>query len=85
MTLRAYDPKQLDQMALRILDLAATVRQMANRSREFGIVDFPLHDKKAQEWCAHLEQWALKTQADLEVKILQRKTVRRARGARLSS
>ena len=81
MTLQAYDPGQVDQFALRLLDLAAILRQMANRSRENDIADFALHDKKALEWCAKLEQWAHKTQADLEVRILQDKAERRGRAA----
>jgi hypothetical protein len=81
MTLQTYDPHQVDQFALRLLDLAATVRQMANRSREHGIADLAVHDKKALEWCAKLEQWAHKTQADLEVRILQDKAERRGRAA----
>ena len=81
MTLQAYDPDQVDQFALRVLDLAAVLRQMANRSREHGIADFALHDKKALEWCSKLEQWAHKTQADLEVRILQDKAERRGRAA----
>jgi hypothetical protein len=81
MTLQTYDPTQVDQFALRVLDLAAILRQMANRSREHGVTDFALHDKKALEWCAKLEQWAHKTQADLEVRILQDKAERRGRAA----
>ena len=81
MTLQAYDPDEVDQLALRLLDLAATVRQMANRSREQGVSDIALHDKKALEWCAKLEQWANKTNADLEVRILQDKAERRGRAA----
>ncbi|MCE5303847.1 MAG: hypothetical protein LLF97_12175 [Planctomycetaceae bacterium] len=81
MTLQTYNPDQLDRLTLRMLDLAAILRQMANRSREHGIADFPLHDKKALEWCINLEQWAQKTQADLEVRILQQKSDRRSRGA----
>jgi hypothetical protein len=81
MTLQTYDPQKVDQFALRLLDLAATVRQMANRSREHGIADLVLHDKKALEWCLKLEQWANKTQADLEVRILQDKADRRGRAA----
>ena len=71
MTLQTYNPQQLDQFALRLLDLAAIVRQAANESREYGIADLPVHDKKALEWCVKLEQWARKTRADLEVRILQ--------------
>jgi hypothetical protein len=81
MTLQTYDPHQVDQLALRLLDLAAIVRLMANRSREHGITDFALHDKKALEWCAKMEQWARKTRADLEVRILQDKAERRGRAA----
>ena len=81
MTLRIYDPSKLDQFSLRLLDLASIVRQMANRSREHGIEDLPMHDKKALEWCAKLEQWAHKTQTDLEVKILQDRAEKRGRSA----
>jgi hypothetical protein len=81
MTLQTYDPQELDQFALRLLDLAAIIRQMANRSREHEIVDLALHDKKALEWCVKMEQWAHKTQADLEVRILQRKAEQRGRAA----
>ena len=81
MTLRTYDPSNLDNFSLRLLDLASIVRQMSNLSRERGIEELPLHDKKALEWCAKLEQWAHKTRADLEVKILQDKAGRRGRSA----
>jgi hypothetical protein len=81
MTLQTYNPQKLDSFALRLLDLAAIVRQMANNSREYGITDLALHDKKAGEWCSRLEQWARKTQADLEVRILQDKAERRGREA----
>ena len=81
MTLQTYDPQELDRFALRLLDLAAIVRQMANRSREQDIADLALHDKKALEWCGKLEQWARKTQADLDVRILQDKAERRGREA----
>jgi hypothetical protein len=79
MTLQTYDPQKLDQLALRLLDLAAMTRQMANQSREYDIADLALHDRKAIEWCEKLEQWARKTQADLEIRILQDKAQRRER------
>lgn len=81
MTLQAYDPQKLDEFSLRLLDLAAIVRQMATRSREYAITDIALHDKKALEWCVKLEQWAHKTQADLEVRILQQRAEERGRAA----
>ena len=81
MTLQPYGPQQLDSLALRLLDMAAIVREMANRSREHGIADLALHDKKALESCVKLEQWANKIRADLDVRILQDKAVRRGRAA----
>lgn len=81
MTLQTYDPQKLDQFALRLLDVATVVREMARNSREYGIADLALHDKKALEWCAKLEQWARRVQADLEVRILQDKAEQRGRTA----
>ena len=78
MTLQRYNPQELDQFALRLLDLAAMLREMANISRENGITDVALHDKKAQEWCAKLEDWLHKTRADLDVRIHQARAKRRA-------
>ncbi len=77
MTLQPYGPKKLDQFALQLLDVAAMVREMANSSREHGIGDLALHDKKAQEWCARLNDWTHKAQAELDVKIRQNRARRR--------
>ena len=81
MTLQRYNPQKLDQFALRLLDLAVMMREMSNTSREHGIADLPVHDKKALEWCAKLEGWLHKTQADLEVQIRQARAKRRALSA----
>jgi hypothetical protein len=81
MTLKPYDPSTLDQFALRLLDLAAMLREMANRGREFGIDDFALHDKKALEWCRNLERWVRKSQAELEMKVIEARARRRALSA----
>ena len=78
MTLTPYDPKMLDLFTLRLLDLTAAARQMAQRSREHGIDDFALHDKKALEWIANLEHWTRKAAADLEVQILESRARQRA-------
>ncbi len=78
MTLKPYDPQMLDQFALRLLDLAATLRQMAHRSRESPVGDFALHDKKAYEWIGNLERWARKSLADLEMRALEARARQRA-------
>lgn len=78
MTLKPYDPEMLDQFALRLLDLAAMMRKMSQNSREFGILDFAVHDKKANEWIANLEHWGQRCQADLEIRVLEARAARRA-------
>ena len=78
MTLNPYDPTMLDVFSLRLLDLAATIRQMAQRSRECAVDDFALHDKKALEWIANLERWARKAAADLEMRVIESRASQRA-------
>ena len=71
MTLEPYDPKKLDALALRLLDLAAEVRKMAQRSRRYRVEDLELHDKKAGEWCTKLGQWVRKARTGLELRIVE--------------
>lgn len=81
-TLTPYDPALLDQLALRLLDLAGMVRHMAQRSREHGVRQVRLHDKKALEWIARLERWARKSAADLEMEIIEVRATRKAMSRR---
>ncbi len=78
MTLEPYSPEKLDQFALELLDVAAILRTMANNSREHGITDLSLHDKKAQEWFSKLDHWAHKVQAEVQMQIVQARASRRA-------
>jgi hypothetical protein len=78
MTRKAYSPEMLDELALRMLDLAVIVRQMAHSSRENQIPDLTLHDKKALEYCEKLERWTQRAQADLEICVHRQRAVRRA-------
>ena len=78
MTLANYTSGQLDQLALRLLDIAAILREMAVRSREQEVEPLPLHDRKAQEWCDKLEHWARRAQAETDVKIRMARATRRA-------
>lgn len=78
MTLQPYDPEKLDQLALRLLDQAAAMREMANTCREYQINDLALHDKKAIEWCENLDRWTRKARAELEMKAIDARADLRA-------
>ncbi len=78
MTLQHYDPAHLDQFALQLLDLAATIRRMARRIREEQAEDFRLNDRKALDWLERLSIWVQKAESDLGTH------VNKSRGARLA-
>jgi hypothetical protein len=66
---------------LRLLDIAAIFREMAQVSRQQGLDTVTLHDRKAQEWCDRLEHWARRAQAELDVRIRMERATRRAQTA----
>lgn len=80
MTLQTYSIERIDELALRMLDLSALMRQISNQCRENDMDSFPLHDKKALEWLAQLEQWALEGNGKVQAAILSQKAVQRAMG-----
>jgi hypothetical protein len=77
MTLTPFPPAALDELALRLLDVAATVRKMANSARDNAVHDFQLHGNKAHEWLDHLEQWAYEGAGRLEAQVLRDRGARR--------
>jgi hypothetical protein len=80
MTLVPYDANRLDETALRILDIAAQIRQMASVLRTEPDVALAIHDKKATEWLDHLERWAADSQAKLDLALIQKRGAKRAEG-----
>jgi len=78
MTLQTYSPEQLDELALRMLDLAALLRQVAQSARQHEIPSLPIHDKKALDWFAKLESWGRRCQSDMELTLHSAKAARRA-------
>ncbi len=81
MTLTPFPPDRLDELALRLLDLAGTVRGMSLKSRENSVPDFELHGQKIDEWLAHLEDWAHDGAARLETALIRQRGARRAQSA----
>lgn len=78
MTLEPHSPEKLDQLALAILDVSATVRQIANTCRENDLPAVALHGRKPLEYLAKLREWADKAAAEME------RETRRQRAARLA-
>ena len=81
MTLSAFSPAALDALALRMLDVAATVRTMSQIARENQVSDFQMHGSKAIEWLERIEQWSIEGKARLETQIIRERGARRGRGA----
>lgn len=78
MTLSSHSPEALDDLALRLLDLATLVRGMAHASREHGVTGFQLHGNKVHEWLLHIEDWAHDGAGRLESSIRKQQGARRA-------
>jgi hypothetical protein len=79
MTLIPYQAEQFDRLALRFLDLAATFRYIAQRSRDDGIENVAVHDKKANEWLAKLELWAEEARQRFELVAMRNLGAKKAR------
>lgn len=81
MTRRAYTPDDFDDLALRVFDLAASLRGMSLLCREQRLAHLPLHDKKAREWLTHLDDWVRKIQAEAQLAALRRRASQRTEEA----
>jgi len=82
MTLRRYEPRQLDELALRMLDSCSSLHRLAERCRENQIEDFRLNDKKAMEWLSNLELWIRRAEDELELREIKNRGVRLAKELR---
>lgn len=78
MTLVPYPPERLDALALELLDVAATLRNMAENSRAAGHRGLRLNGRKASLWLRSLELWAAHGAARLEAELLRARGARRA-------
>jgi hypothetical protein len=78
MTLEVYDPQRLDNLALRLLDLAAALRKMSNLCRDENPEGFQLHDRKALEWLSRLDEWTIDTSLKLDRALIRTKARQKA-------
>lgn len=82
MTLEPYTPQRIDQLALRVFDCAAALRAIATQARQEEVEPLDLHDKKALEYLARLEDWIHKAEGTLQVNVRRAQGKRRAKGLR---
>jgi hypothetical protein len=78
MTLKPYDAARWDELALRLVDVACEVRQLARACREAPNAAPAVHDKKALEWLVNLERWAGECRTRLEIAQLRQRGARQA-------
>jgi hypothetical protein len=81
MTLLKYQSRDLDDLALRVVDLASSLREMSKTCEENEILEIPMHSKKALDWLDNLEQWARKCQNDLAITVIKHRAARDAKRA----
>jgi len=78
MTLQPYSPERLDALALEVLDVASSLRNMSNIMREHEIDTLNLNHRKSLEWLANLTEWTHKITAELQRELLHQQATRRA-------
>jgi len=79
MTLQPYDAEKLDRLALRLLDISAELRRIGRIAAAAPAVALALHDRKALEWIAELEQWVAECAARADLSALVQKGATNAR------
>jgi hypothetical protein len=79
MTLEPYNPDRLDLLALRLLDLSAKARGMAQLCREEQLDGLDLHDRKALEYLGKFEEWLYRAEAELPLVVMKHRGRRHAR------
>jgi len=74
MTLQAYSPEKMEKLALRLLDISAQLRNIAQDLRENQLEELRINDKKALFWCENLEIWVQKNRNHLDLILKQAKS-----------
>jgi len=82
MTLSRFSPETLDDLALRVLDLAGVLRAMAKTARDKDVQELQLNANKAREWLSQLEDWGRVAESELALEALRAEGKRRAEEAR---
>ncbi|MCE9554121.1 MAG: hypothetical protein K8T91_12200 [Planctomycetes bacterium] len=79
MTLQQYGPERLDELALRMLDVASLFRDMANQQRQGDPkAAVGLHDRKLLEWLSSIEVWAEDARGRQQTEVIRKRGAERA-------
>jgi len=79
MTLQQYGPERFDDIALRLIDLAALMREMAEQHREGKVKALALNDRKLREWLGNIEAWAEQARGRQQTEIIRQRGIERAK------
>ena len=78
MTLQPYGSESFDELALRMLDVAAVFRDMARLQRQGNVKSVGLHDRKLLEWVANIEIWAQDARGRQQTELVRQRGAQRA-------
>jgi len=78
MTLQQYKPESFDELALRLLDAAALMRDLAHQQRHSGVKAVGLNDRKLLEWLGNIEVWAQDARGRQQTEFVRKRGSERA-------
>jgi hypothetical protein len=79
MTLERYDSQRFDELALRLLDVAAMFHQMGAQQQQEDLESIRLNDRKLLEWLGNIEVWAQDARGRLNAEVARIQGAKRAR------
>ncbi|MBS0207841.1 MAG: hypothetical protein JSS27_02705 [Planctomycetes bacterium] len=78
MTLIICQPRELDELTLRLLDAAAQMRAVSRLAQEKRLTSLKLHRGKLEEWLTQIELWLHRAEGQVNT------AVHEQRGAELA-
>lgn len=69
MTLIACQPRDLDELALRLLDASAKMRALSKTAQQHELTKVKLHRGKLEEWLLHIELWLHRAEGQVQAAV----------------
>lgn len=68
MTVEVYSPEKIDDLVLKLIDIASILRNISQEAREVRMEEIPINNRKALEWCSNLEAWAERVRFEFDAR-----------------